>query len=547
MSLAPSRWLLWLLAIVAVAVASDNLGRPLANPDEGRYSEISREMAASGDWVTPRLNGIKYFEKPPLQYWAGALAFTLLPLNEYSARLYVALCGLATLLLLAFTARRLGAQGSGAAALVALASSPYFMALGGIVTLDMGLTLWTTLTFCAHVIAEHSATPPDSRRRWMLLAWAAMALAVLSKGLVGLVIPAAAIGLHCLARLDFAPLARLEWMRGSVLFLAIAAPWFVAVSLANPEFPEFFFIHEHFQRFLSTAHRREEPWWYFLPIFAAGFLPWMFALPSAIARGWRAPAAPGTVAPLRLAILWAFFVVAFFSLSGSKLPAYILPAFPPIALVLGRYLADAPPRKLALQAAPVAVVALVLLAAAWRLPETAREPWTRLLYAEARPWALAAALVLLATALLASLTLWRGRRWYALVLAAIGTALVVDCVEDAFEVLAPRQSGMEVAQKMALHATARARLYSVKHYEQTVPFYLGRTLMLVEYGDEFELGLKSQPELHIRSLADFPAHWLRPGDALAIMHPDTYHALRAQALPMQLLHEDPKRVLVRKP
>ena len=542
-----SRWLLWALAVLGVAAALANLGRPLANPDEGRYSEISREMAASGDWVTPRLNGIKYFEKPPLQYWAGALAFTVFTIHEYSARLYVALAGIATLALVGFTARRIGARGAGAAALLALASSPYFVALAGIVTLDMGLTLWTTLTFCAYVLAEQPGLPPRARARWMLLAWGAMALAVLSKGLVGIVIPAAAVGLHCLARRDFSPLGRLEWSFGIVVFLAVAAPWFIFVSYANPGFPEFFFIHEHFQRFISTGHRREEPWWYFLSILAVGFLPWTFALPSALAHGWSAPAAPGTVAPLRLAILWAAFVVAFFSLSGSKLPTYILPAFPPLAFVLGRYLTEAPTRKLAMQAAPIVAVALVLLVAAWRAPESAREPWTALLYAQARPWALAASLVLLATAALSTLWLWRGHRKHAVALAAIGTLLVVDCMVKAFDALSPRQASKQIAAVVAFHARPATRLYAVRHYEQGLPFYLRRTLTLVDYLDEFEMGLKREPGLHVPRLEDFAAHWLRPGDALAIMLPDAYLELRAQALPMQVLHEDPRRVLVRKP
>jgi 4-amino-4-deoxy-L-arabinose transferase-like glycosyltransferase len=98
--------------------------------------------------------------------------------------------------------------------------------------------------------------------------------------------------------------------------------------------PEFFFIHEHFQRFLSTAHRRTEPWWYFLPILAAGFLPWMFALPSAFAHGWNIPGRARETVETRFALGFALFVVLFFSASGSKLPAYILPAFPPLALVL---------------------------------------------------------------------------------------------------------------------------------------------------------------------------------------------------------------------
>src|SRR5688500_827062 len=124
-----SRLLAWLIVAAAVAAGAVTLGRPLANPDEGRYAEISREMAAGGDWVTPRLNGVKYFEKPPLQYWAGAAAMRVLPASEPAARLYVALCGLLTLLMAGYTAYRLGTRETGIATLAALASSPYFMAM----------------------------------------------------------------------------------------------------------------------------------------------------------------------------------------------------------------------------------------------------------------------------------------------------------------------------------------------------------------------------------------------------------------------------------
>ena len=541
-----SRAALLILVVVTLVVGIDNLDRPLANPDEGRYSEISREMVASGDWVTPRLNGIKYFEKPPLQYWGSALALEAFGNEEFAARLYVALCGLATILLVAFTGFRLGAAELGLGATLALLASPYFMALGGIVTLDMGLTLWTTATLCAYLLAE-SAADPRSRRRWMVAAWAAMALAVLSKGLVGIVFPAAAIGTQCLVRRDLTPIARLEWSYGLVVFLAIAAPWFVAVSYANPEFAEFFFIHEHFTRFLTTEHRRGEPWWYFLPIFFAGFLPWMFALPAAIAHAWRVDGRTDGAQPLRLAIVFAAFVLAFFSASGSKLPAYILPAFPPLALVLGRYLADAPPRRLATWMMPVGFVAIAGAYAGWIAPERTRDAWTHALYLEARPWTLAGAAILLAVGVVGPLLLWRGRRWLAFLVVAMGTMFMIDCLEDAYERLAPRQSGLAVAEKMRPLLTPATRIYSVKIYDQTVPFYIGRTVRLVAYTDEFETGLKSQPELRIDDVARFRPEWLRPGDALAIMQPDIYQAFRAQGLPMQLVHEDPRRVLVRKP
>ena len=181
------------LALLALAIGIDNMERPLANPDEGRYSEISREMAESGDWITPRLNGLKYFEKPPLQYWATAAAFKAFGANEYAARLYVGLAGLATVLLVGYAGMRLRNFETGLAATLVLVASPYFMALGGIVTLDMGLTLWTTATLVSLLLAEDARARPGEQRRWMLAAWAAMALAVLSKGLVGIVFAGGAV------------------------------------------------------------------------------------------------------------------------------------------------------------------------------------------------------------------------------------------------------------------------------------------------------------------------------------------------------------------
>ena len=536
-----------LLAVAAIAIALDNSSRTLANPDEGRYSEIAREMALSGDWVTPRLNGVKYFEKPPLQYWATAASFRIFGPSEFAARLYVLLCGLATLGIVGFAGRRLAGPEAGLAAVLALVASPYFMAMTGIVTLDTGLTLWTTATFCAYLLAQQPGIGPRSRCRWMIAAWAAIALATLSKGLVGILFPAAALGLACILRRDFSPLARMEWRRGLAVFFALAAPWFVMVSLANPEFARFFFVHEHFERFLTTTHRRVEPWYYFIPILLAGFLPWMLALPFAIRHAWREEAqAPGP-RPMRFVLLYAGFVLAFFSASGSKLPAYILPIFPPLALVLGRYLVAVPARRLATLVAPTILIALALGVAAWQAPANAKDEWSRVLYLEARPWTVAAAAYLGAASAIAAVLLWRGRRWIALAVTAGGVVLAIDALEDAYEKFSPRQSGLVVAKRMRPLLAPTTRLYSVRHYDQTLPFYIGRTLRLVDYFDEFETGLKAEPRLNLPTLGEFIADWLRPGDALAIMQPGTYETLQYLGLPMQAIHEDPRRVLVRKP
>ena len=542
-----ARLALWLLALGALFLAVDNADRALAHPDEGRYAELSREMAASGDWVTPRLNGIKYFEKPPLQYWAGAAAMRAFGEEPFAARLYVNVAAVLTLLLVAYTGSRLGPPGAGLAAVLALAASPYFVALGGVVTLDMGLTLWTTATFCAFVLAQAAPEGSPGRRRWLLAAWAAMALAVLSKGLVGVLLPAATLVLHCLLRRDAQPLLRLEWGYGLIVFLAIAAPWFVAVAFANPEFVRFFFVHEHFQRFLTTGHGREEPWWYFLPIVAAGFLPWMLALAPAAFHAWRVEQVARAGRPLRLALLWTTFAVVFFSLSGSKLPTYVLPVFPPLALVLGRYLVDAPAPRLAAWLAPTALAAVALAVAAWHAPAGARDAWTGGIYLQARPWLLAGAAALLAGTLAGAMWLRRGQRWLGLAVVALGVVAMADFAEEAYERLSPRQSGLHLAERLRPHVTPATRLYSVRIYDQTLPFYLRRPLTLVAYTDEFATGLAAEPAKGIARIEDFPAAWLEPGEAVAIMHPDTYPVLRAQGLPMQVLHEDPRRVLVRKP
>src|SRR5258706_248381 len=430
MNLPLPRWVLGVLAVVALVVGIDNLDRPLANPDEGRYSEISREMVASGDWVTPHLNGLKYFEKPPLQYWATAAAFKLFGENETSARLYVGLCGLATILIIGFAGMRLLNPEAGLAAMLVLVSSPYFLALG---------------------------------------------------------------------------------------------------------------------RFLTQSHRRVEPAWYFVPVLAVGFLPWVFALPSAIAQAWRSEASARGPQPVRLLLAYSAFVVVFFSASGSKLPAYILPAFPPLALAIGRYLAQAPPRRLALWAALTIPIGIALAAVAWHLPDTTRDEWTRRAYEDAWGIAFAGALLLVVSSAGATVLLRAGLRWAAIAVVALANVLMIDCIEDVYENLSPRQSGFIVAEKMRPLLKPTTRLYSVSHYEQTVPFYIARTMTLVDYEDEFQLGISIEPERAIETRAEFPEQWLRPGDALAIMHPKAYEELKALGLPMQVVHEDPRRILVRKP
>ena len=240
-------------------------------------------MLASGDWVTIRYNGVKYFEKPPFQMWMTALAFQAFGIGEWQARLWVALSGALGVVMTAVAARRwFGPRVALLSALV-LVAAPAWNLASHFNSLDMGLSGALACVLAAVLIAQHPAASPSQRRRWMWLAWAAMAVALLTKGLIGVVLPGLVLVVYCVAARDFAVWRRIHLVSGALITLALAAPWFVLVSLRNPEFAHFFFIHEHFERYLTTVHHRDRAV-VVLRAAAAGRLP---ALARAFARHRR--------------------------------------------------------------------------------------------------------------------------------------------------------------------------------------------------------------------------------------------------------------------
>lgn len=326
------------LAVLAVVFGTaffQILGKfPLMEPDEGRYGEIPREMLERGDFVTPMLNYVKYFEKPPLHYWLNALSMSVFGENEFAVRFPGALCGLLTILVTYHFGRELFGRREGLFAAVVLGSASGFLIQGRINLTDM------TLTFCmtAAVGFFLLATRPDEARKgaYYHLFYLFAALAVLAKGLIGLVLPGGIIFLYLLCCRRWALLKEMRLLTGIPLFLAVAAPWFILVSIRNPEFFHFFFIHEHFQRFLTKVHGRYQPFWYFIPILLLTMLPWSFFVPQAILRGWQQrKEKDGDV--FVILIIWAGFIFLFFSKSNSKLIPYILPVFAPLALLVGHF------------------------------------------------------------------------------------------------------------------------------------------------------------------------------------------------------------------
>lgn len=311
----------------------------LVNPDEGRYAAIPREMVATGDYVTPRLNGVLYFEKPPLVYWAIAGLMKVFGQGELAVRMVPALFALAGVLIAYGATCRLHGRAAGIGAAVVLGSSLLYFALGRILLLDMAVSvLMSTTLFC--FILGVRETPGAARRCFFYGLYASAALATLAKGLIGFLVPGAVMFFWLLVFNQWRRLRPLHLPSGILLFLAIAAPWHVLVAQRNPIWAHFYFVREHWERFTTTQHGRFEPWWYFIPIVAVGLFPWVGglwgALRSGVPGGWRHRREH---ADAWFFVTWAVFIFAFFSKSQSKLVPYILPVFPPLAVFLGARLA----------------------------------------------------------------------------------------------------------------------------------------------------------------------------------------------------------------
>lgn len=520
--------------------------RTLVPSDEGRYAEIAREMAATGDFLTPRLNGIRYFGKPPLQAWATALMFSVFGLGEWQARLWTGLCGLAGIVMVYLAGSRLYGKATGISAALVLGSSFFWAGAAHVASYDMGLSAMLTCALCAMLIAQRPAVSPRVRRNWMLGCWAAMALAVLSKGLAGIVLPGMVLVLYTLVSGDRRIWKRLHIVPGLALFLAIAAPWFVLVSLRNPEFPAFFFIREHVGRFVSDVHSRQAPWHYFLPLLIVGMTPWFGVLVQSLRHGFRA--VPG-FDPGRFLVVWAVSIFVFFSLSNAKLPAYILPVFPALALLVARYLHSTSHKATLVAAAPVALLGAAALALLWIAPALLdKVPAPMQLQGGQRYWITGAAALLATGGIAAAWLARRARAWALTVLAAAGF-LAGQALMLGHDLLGRDKAGVAHLAAIRSEITPHTPLYAVGQYEYALPFYLGRTMIMVHRAeDAMRLDLERRPHLWIPRLDTFVATWeaqrARGIKAIAFVRPDIYAGLRRRGVPMRVIGQDARRVIV---
>jgi 4-amino-4-deoxy-L-arabinose transferase-like glycosyltransferase len=536
-----------LLAVVVIWFGNLEY-RKLIKPDEGRYAEIPREMVASGDWVTPHLNDFKYFEKPPLQYWATAAAYEVFGEHQWTSRLWTALTGFLGILLTGFVGMRLFGRTAGLYAALILGSSTLYVLMAHVNTLDMGVSFFISLGIFSLLLAQKELAQ-HRRRHWMMLAWAAMALAVLSKGLMGLILPGAALFLYSVFNRDVVVWLRMHWFTGLLAFFAVATPWFVLVMQANPEFFQFFFIHEHFERFLTKVHDRYQPWHYFVPILLFGMLPWTLVMLDTLLRTWQGSVAQARqFSAERFLLVWAVFVYVFFSLSSSKLPSYLLPMFPALALLMGKQLAEMSARRLFWLIAPVLPVLLILLFGLGSLIEQQSEnPVQHEMYSAYADWLTVAAVIWLAGTAITLYGIRRNRIGMSLAVLALTSLLAGQIGITGYNTIARERSGYPIAEAIAAQVKPETPFYSIKSYEQTLPFYLKRTFTLVDFKDEMAFGIQQEPQKWIPDIATFVERWNNDREAFAIMPLGVLTELEEEGLSMQEIFRDHQLVVVKKP
>lgn len=524
-------WLrdVFLLTLIISVVYGFMLGdRPLGTPDEARYSEIPREMVESGDYITPRLNYLKYFYKPPLLYWTQAASIKAFGLSDWSLRLSNALMALLGALAVYIASRKLYDRRTAWIASLVLATSLLYFVMGHLVTTDLILSTMLTISLLLFLLGIQPEYGKQLKR-WLL--WGAYifaALAVLSKGLVGIVLPILIVGLWILILNRWRLLLQMCLISGIILFLLVALPWHILVQWANPEFFDFYIIDQHFTRYATLAAKRYQPVWFFLPFVTLGMFPWVLfmfqAMKNAWPNNWQNRQAKANEIFL---LLWALSVFIFFSLSKSKLIPYILPVFPPMAILIGHYLSQQWHKACkgityGFYALPVIYGLLIITVLVFPFVANILELQATIINA------LMAASLLLAALIIALYCFKRYGVSKAIISLFISTSLL-------FMVISASMKHIDGQSIKSLTTIIKPTLQeddivvAFGHYYQDLPFYLERKVYVVDGFGELRFGMAQEPNPYWMINADkFWSLWDSEQQVFAIAKTHRYEDMMEQ-------------------
>jgi 4-amino-4-deoxy-L-arabinose transferase-like glycosyltransferase len=475
------RFLKWALAVcVAVMFLGFGNNRALWDPDEGRYAEMAREILVLHDWVTPHLNNLLYFEKPMMHMWLEAISFTVFGISERAARLVSLFCALGVAFLVGLTACRLWGLKAGLIASLCLMTSTEYFVLSSSIDINMTLTLFITAALVFFWLGH-----TEGKTRYFILFWASMACATLTKGPVGFILPMGVVGIYILVTTQFALIRLMRPIAGTLLYLIITLPWFALVNLRNPDFFPFFFVGQNLQRY-TAWNEHNQPFYFFVLVILAGFLPWTFLLPSVMKKIWKERKSHGIL----FIAVWFIFIFAFFTPSQSKLATYILPCFPPLALMVGYALHDVPGKS----GTPLFMVGFlwgIIGLALMILPSMASFGFVQVSAKEMEPlihtgpW-IGAILILGVVA-----GIWAGTAYESIA----GIVIIGITVMITTQIFSPQWDCMRSTRDLIQGLPANARLCAYERYYPSSSFYAKGQVALVAHIGELEFGVKHNKEM----------------------------------------------------
>jgi 4-amino-4-deoxy-L-arabinose transferase-like glycosyltransferase len=518
----------------------------LWEPDEARYAEVPREMLATGNFIIPHLNYVPYIEKPPLLYWLTSLAFHFLGTNEFAARMVPALSALATVAVVYWFGRRVFDHRCGILASAILITSPMYAAMAQVLTTDMLLTALLTVAFFTLFLQWCEGG------RWWVVSYLAIALAILTKGPIGIVLPALTLMLFLWRQGGLRNrLTRLHPVPGFLLVLVVALPWFLIMAAKLPGYLEFYVAGEHIRRVFVSGYSHNQPFYFYLPVILAGTLPWSICSPLLLTDGTRGPARSFCAIAVGL-------VLVIFSLARAKLIPYILPAVPLLALLLANsILGSIKGRRtrwfgwrikggpLIAAVGPVlcvgGIAGIILRANASHFPAQHLVMLSQVI--------LASSIILLVGGVAMSAAVIRGRSELGLTIAIVAVATAILAGTYGRLDLESSHSSAAISRDLAIRAPT-ATLIDYGHYHQAIPFYTHRRVILAAplYG-ELSFGaehISDSAQYFLDTDAELLNLWAKERSAVLIIDVDDFQRLAPRLGPTRIIARQGRKLAVAK-
>ena len=514
----PSAFDVAAIVALAAAICMAHLGSfGLWEPDEARYAEIAREMLQSGNLLVPHLNYVAYVEKPPLLYWLTTLSFWIFGVSEFAARLPVALSAIVGILATYFFALRAFGRRHAILSAAILATTPMYALMSQVITTDMTLTALVTIATFSLYLHWHEGG------RWCWLAYVAMGLAVMTKGPVGAALPILSMLIWLALNRELrGAIARFRAVPGLLLTTLIAAPWFVAMTIREPGFADFYFIGEHLRRAFEADYSHSEAFYFYIPVLAIGLLPWTLLVPFLT---WR----EAVRNPARsFCLVAASVTIVAFSCASAKLIPYILPAVPMLAVLIADGLvacawpaADSraahrpPDSRILIESGPMlALLGIGVIVAAIAAPQF-RTPYVM----AARPALYAIGAILVAGGAFTMLMFVMRRT-------AVGLGAIV--VTLAFALIAGGWARLEAEPMRSYAALSRAiaekapdaDIICYHRYVQSLPFYNRKRVVLIGGRTELDFGSRLDPDARdwfMNNDDQMFRRWEQPGPVVVVL------------------------------